>query len=93
MTLVLAFLFLNNSSRKRHRFNYVFFQKPAAKVRNRFFLMLGLGLFSLFGSSRAVLGGSNLAGSGALGVLVLAFVAAQGWDSEEKVGELRVAHG
>jgi len=45
-------------------------------------------LFSLFGSSRAVLGGSNLAGSGALGVLVLAFMAAQGWDKEEKVFHL-----
>ena len=39
----------------------------------------------MFGSMRAVVGGSNLAGSGALGVLVLAFVAAQGWDGKEKV--------
>ncbi len=60
-------------------------QKEASKVRNRFFLILGLGLFSLFGSSRAIIGGSNLAGSGALGALVLAFVAAQGWDKMEKV--------
>lgn len=60
-------------------------QKKGSKVRNRFFLLFGLGLFSLFGSIRAVIGGSNLAGSGALGVLVLAFVAAQGWKEEEKV--------
>ena len=32
-----------------------------------------------------MIGGSNLAGSGALGVLVLTFVATQGWSSEEKV--------
>lgn len=34
---------------------------------------------------RAVIGGSNLAGSGALGALVMALVAAQGWKKEEKV--------
>ena len=60
-------------------------QKKESKARNRFFLTLGLGLFSLFGSSQAVIGGSNLAGSGALGALVLAFVAGQGWDKAEKV--------
>ena len=60
-------------------------QKEASKIRNRFFLTFGLGLFALFGSTRAVIGGSNLAGSGALGALVLAFVAGQGWDKEEKV--------
>ena len=60
-------------------------QKAGSKVRTRFFLTLGLGLFSVFGSSRAVIEGSNLAGSGALGVLVLAFVASQGWDAKEKV--------
>ena len=60
-------------------------QKRGSKLRNRFFMTLGLGLFSLFGSNRAIIGGSNLAGSGALGVLVMAFMASQGWDSEEKV--------
>lgn len=70
---------------KASMFNCVCVQKQASKVRNRFCLTLGLGLFSLFGSTRAVIGGSNLAGSGALGVLVMAFVAAQGWKKEEKV--------
>lgn len=42
-------------------------------------------MFSVFGSNRAIIDGSSLAGSGALGVLVLAFVAAQGWESAEKV--------
>ena len=61
-------------------------QKKGSKLRNRFFLAFGLGLFSLFGSIRAFIGGSNLAGSGALGALVMAFVAGQGWKKEEKVG-------
>lgn len=50
-----------------------------------FFLLFGLGLFALFGSRRAIIGGSNLAASGALAVLVLAFVSGQGWKQELKV--------
>ena len=50
--------------------------------------MLGLGLVALFGSRRAILGGSSLAGAGALAVLVLAFIAGQGWNKEEKVRKL-----
>ena len=33
------------------------------------------------------IGGSSLAGSGALGALVLAFMAGQGWKKEEKASE------
>lgn len=62
-------------------------QKPASKTRNRFFLLFGLGLFALFGSKQAKLDGSDLSGSGALAVLVLAFMAAQGWHKEGKVGK------
>lgn len=66
--------------------NYHFLvQKTGSKTRNRFFLILGLGLFAYFGSSRAILGGSSLSGSGALAVLVLSFMAGQGWSKEEKV--------
>lgn len=39
----------------------------------------------MFGSTRAIIGGSNLAGSGALGALGMSFVAAQGWKEDEKV--------
>ena len=52
-----------------------------------FFLLFGLGLFALFGSRRAIIGGSNLAASGALAVLVLAFVSGQGWKQELKVSD------
>ena len=65
--------------------HFFLLQKEGSKVRNRFFLTFGLGLFSIFGSTRAFIGGANLAGSGALGALVLAFVAGQGWKKEEKV--------
>lgn len=57
-------------------------------MRNQFFLLLGLGLVGLFGSRRAILGGSSLAGAGALAVIVLAFVAGQGWSTDEKVKTL-----
>lgn len=60
-------------------------------MRNRFFLLFGLGLFSLLGSRRAILGGSNLAGAGALAVLVLSFVAGLGWNKEEKVCVLLIS--
>ncbi len=56
-----------------------------SRARNRFFLLFGFGLFSLFGGRRAVIGGAALSGAGALGVLVVAFVAVQKWDLEEKV--------
>ena len=60
-------------------------QNVGSQLRNRFFLLLGCGLFGLFGSRRAVIGGSNLAGAGALAVLVLSFMAGHGWSNEEKV--------
>lgn len=50
-------------------------------------MLFGLGLFALFGSRRAIIGGSNLAASGALAVLVLAFVGGQGWKQEVKVSD------
>lgn len=56
-----------------------------SKIRNLFFLLFGFGLFAVFGSRRAIIGGSNLAASGALAVLVLAFVSGQGWTQQEKV--------
>ncbi len=61
-------------------------QKSGSKLRNRFFLLFGLSLVGIFGSRRAMLGGSSLAGAGALAVLVLAFVAGQGWTKTDKVG-------
>lgn len=61
-------------------------QKKGSKTRNQFFLLFGLGLFALFGSRRAIIGGSNLAASGALAVLVLAFVGGQGWNQTERLG-------
>lgn len=60
-------------------------QSETSRSRNRLFLLLGLTLLSAFGSRRAVIGGASLAGAGALGVLVTAFVASQGWDSLELV--------
>ena len=60
-------------------------QNPGSKLRNRFFLLLGFGLFGLFGSRRAIIGGSSLAGAGALSVLVLAFIAGLRWKETEKV--------
>ena len=41
----------------------------------------------MFGSRRAIIGGASLAGAGALGVLTVAFIAAQGWDGPGKVTE------
>ena len=60
-------------------------QNPGSKLRNRFFLLLGFGLLGFFGSRRAIIGGSSLAGAGALAVLVLAFVAGLRWQEKEKV--------
>ena len=54
-------------------------------MRNRFFLLFGLSLFAVFGSQRAIIGGSSLAGSGPLAVVILSFVAGQGWEIGEKV--------
>lgn len=41
----------------------------------------------MFGSRRAIIGGASLAGAGALGVLTVAFIAAQGWDGPGKVSK------
>jgi NhaP-type Na+/H+ or K+/H+ antiporter len=46
--------------------------------------LFGFGLFSLFGGRRVVIGGSSLAGAGALGTLVVSFTAVQKWNSEDK---------
>ena len=67
-------------------------QKVGSKARNRFFLLFGLGLLSVFGSRRAIVGGASLAGAGALGVLTIAFVAAQGWDGPGKVSDTLGQH-
>lgn len=64
--------------------------KEGSKTRNRFFLIFGLGVFAILGSRRAVLGGASLAGAGPLAVLVLAFVAGQGWEAGEKALVSRV---
>ncbi|XP_028408354.1 sodium/hydrogen exchanger 9B2-like [Dendronephthya gigantea] len=61
-----------------------FNHKSDAPQKNRFVLLSSLGLLSLFGLKRA-----NFSGAGALGCLVLSFVAGQGWsDSDKKqIGE------
>lgn len=48
-------------------------------------LLFGLSLFAVFGSRRAIIGGSSLAGSGPLAVVILAFIAGLKWTSDEKV--------
>lgn len=58
-------------------------QTPASTARNRFFLLLGFGLLSLFGGKRAILGGSGLSGAGPLGVIAVAFMAVQKWLPED----------
>ena len=65
--------------------NAISLQSESSRSRNRFFLLLGLTILSAFGSRRAVIGGASLAGAGALGVLVTAFVASQGWESLQLV--------
>lgn len=45
----------------------------------------------MFGSRRAIIGGSSLAGSGPLAVVVIAFVAGLKWKSDEKV-RLAIIH-
>lgn len=60
-------------------------QTQASKERNRFFLLFGFGLFSLFGGRRALLGGASLAGAGALGTVAVAFVSVQKISASEKV--------
>ncbi len=65
-------------------------QKSGSKLRNCFFLLFGLSLVAIFGSRRAILGGSSLAGAGPLAVLVLAFVAGQGWTKMEKVTHVTI---
>ena len=53
--------------------------------RNRFFLLFGFGLLSLFGGRRALIGGASLAGAGALGTVVVSFVSVQKYSIEDKV--------
>ena len=52
----------------------------SAPQKNRFVLLSSLGLLSLFGLRRA-----NFSGAGALGSLVLSFVAGLGWSESDKV--------
>ena len=54
-------------------------------ARNRFFLLFGFGLLSLFGGRRALIGGASLAGAGALGTVVVSFVSVQKYSNEDKV--------
>ncbi|CAB4028608.1 sodium hydrogen exchanger 9B2-like [Paramuricea clavata] len=58
--------------------------KNSAPQKNRFVLLSSLGLLSLFGLRRA-----NFSGAGALGSLVLSFVAGLGWSESDKkqIGE------
>ena len=51
------------------------------RSRNRFVILLGCALLSVFGSNMA-----QFSGAGALGVLVMATVASYGWGDSEKVG-------
>ena len=55
-------------------FSYFLFSLQSAVAWKRFILVFGGGLFALFGSKAA-----EFPGAGALGCLILAFVAAQGW--------------
>ena len=50
------------------------------RSRNRFVILLGCALLSVFGSNMA-----QFSGAGALGVLVMATVASYGWGDSEKV--------
>ena len=52
------------------------------RSRNRFVILLGCALLSVFGSNMA-----QFSGAGALGVLVMATVASYGWGDSEKVGQ------
>lgn len=65
--------------------NYLFLKTESSKQRNRFFLLFGFGLLSLFGGRRAVIGGASIAGAGALGTVVTSFVSAQKLSTEDKV--------
>ena len=51
------------------------------RSRNRFVILLGCALLSVFGSNKA-----QFSGAGALGVLVMATVASYGWGDSERVG-------
>ena len=52
------------------------------RSRNRFGILLGCALLSVFGSNMA-----QFSGAGALGVLVMATVASYGWGDSEKVSQ------
>ena len=60
----------------------LFFFCQQDRSRNRFVILLGCAMFSVFGSNMA-----QFSGAGALGVLVLATVASHGWGDIEKVSE------
>ena len=51
------------------------------RSRNRFVILLGCALLSVFGSNKA-----QFSGAGAFGVLVMATVASYGWGNSERVG-------
>lgn len=59
-----------------------FFYCQQDRSRNRFVILLGCAMFSVFGSNMA-----QFSGAGALSVLVLATVASHGWGDIEKVSE------
>ena len=60
---------------------FFFFACQQDRSRNRFVILIGCAMFSVFGSNVA-----QFSGAGALGVLVMATVASYGWGDIEKVG-------
>ena len=61
---------------------FLYFSMQSDRSRNRFVILLGCALLSVFGSNMA-----QFSGAGALGVLVMATVASYGWGDSEKVGQ------
>lgn len=60
---------------------FFFFACQQDRSRNRFVILIGCAMLSVFGSNVA-----QFSGAGALGVLVMATVASYGWGDIEKVG-------
>ena len=63
-----------------HMYHFVSYWQQD-RSRNRFVMLLGCAMLSVFGSNMA-----QFSGAGALGVLVMATVASYGWGDVEKVG-------